>query len=224
MFEPRVKNLRRLEEKYVIPCESVPVEKGKILFYGPSNFTRWNPKWDNPRLEDEILMKDGTPACINHGFGGSCAEEQLYYYSRLVRPWEPRALVLSCFGNHAAYGYSSAEIFSLATRILEYARTDFPGIKLFFCDAYLALTMAEKKPGSYSSADEYSELVKHYCEKHPDTTLVQHWTHPGFFTEGGVGKAECIRPDIYVEDHKHFNPAGYLEYKKLFSEVLKDLL
>ena len=101
MFEPNVK-LNRFEENYVKRYESEPAPKGRILFYGPSNFTRWAPRWNNPRLEDEILMKDGSPACLNRAFGGSCVEEQLYYYPRLVRPCAPRALVLSAFGNHAS--------------------------------------------------------------------------------------------------------------------------
>ena len=71
MFEPRVP-LNRLE-KEVIAYEQQPVETGKILFYGSSGFTRWKPKYGMRPLEDEILGKDGTLACINHGFGSSTA-------------------------------------------------------------------------------------------------------------------------------------------------------
>ncbi len=224
MFEPRVPKLNWLEEKYIAKFEEGPIVKNKILFYGPSNFTRWKEKWGHPNLEEDILMRDGSQACVNHGFGTSCVEEQLYFYPRAVRPWEPRALVLSAYGNHAPYGYSVTEVFSIATRILEYARTDFPGIKLFFCDAYITRRLSEKGPAAASLTEEYNDLVRHYCEKHPDTTLVQHWTYPAFFTEGGVGKPECVRTELYVDDHVHFNLQGYAVYREFFKEYLKDLL
>ena len=223
MFEPNVK-LNRFEENYVKRYESEPAPKGRILFYGPSNFTRWAPRWNNPRLEDEILMKDGSPACLNRAFGGSCIEEQLYYYPRLVRPCAPRALVLSAYGNHASHGYTPADVFFLATRILEYARTDFPGIKLFFCDVPATLRASELRPGSVPAREDYNELVRYYCEKHEDTTFVQHWTWPGFFTEGGTGKPECVRPELFIDDHVHFNAEGYAVYRDFFYEYLKDLL
>ena len=60
-----------------------------ILFYGSSGFTHWSPKYGFRPLEEDIRMKDGSPAAVNHGFGGATVEEGLYYYHRMVKPWEP---------------------------------------------------------------------------------------------------------------------------------------
>ena len=59
MFGSRLR-VKRFEDR-VLAYESVPVETGKILFYGHSLFTRCSfitkAGVDNPRLVDEVRMK-----------------------------------------------------------------------------------------------------------------------------------------------------------------------
>ncbi len=225
MFEPRVPENRKLNwlRKCIEEFEAQPIVKGKILFYGSSSFTRWCPKWGMPRLEDDILMNDGSQACVNHGFGGSNMEEQLYFYPRAVRPWEPKAMVLTSFGNALPRGYTAAEIFAVSTRILEYARTDFPGIRLFFCNVHPNQHTKTETPGRRATELEFNELVAYYCSKHEDTTLVDQWNYPGFYEEGFAGDPEHIREELFVEDG-HQNQEGYKVYREFFMEYLKDLL
>ena len=224
MLQSRMKNLLRMEH-YITGFEAQPIVKNKILFYGDSCFTRWKTeKYGNPDLEDVIRMRDGSQAVVNHGFGGSTAEEQLYYYPRAVRPWEPRALVLHSFGNDIAYAYSAEEIVFLQTRILDYARTDFPGIRLFYCNVCPALEQREASKALRRLIKEYDELLEDYCAKHDDVTLVDHNTCPDFFEEGGMGQLEAIRTDLHIEDKVHFNPQGYAIYGEFFKKILADLL
>ena len=66
-------DLRSLEQE-IIAYEQAPIEKGKIMFYGHSLFTRWGaPEWGYRRMEDDIRRKDGSLAVINHGFHSQCA-------------------------------------------------------------------------------------------------------------------------------------------------------
>ena len=222
MLEPRVR-LTRSEES-IRTFEAGPIVKGKILFYGDSGFTRWKEKYETPNLEDVIRMKDGTQAVVNHGFGGSTAEEQLYYYPRAVRPWVPRALVLKAFGNDTDYAYSPAEILAIQTRMMDYARADFPGIRLFLCNAQPHVGHLSQGKSMRRMINEYNRLVKAYCELHDDVTLVDHNACPYLFEEGKTGDPEAIRKDFFVEDNVHYNAAGYEAYRKLFTEVLDDLL
>lgn len=134
MFDVRLPNLRWLEERGSMDSilNADPInEQGLILFYGSSSFTRWKPYWKHRPLEEDIRMKDGSRAAVNHGFGTSTSEELLYYYPRLVKPWNPRALVVYCHGNDLAAGYSAQEIMFLQSRLLEWARKDFPGIRFY---------------------------------------------------------------------------------------------
>ena len=117
-------NLRSLEGS-VVRYEQEPIQKGLIMFYGHSLFTRWgHPTWGFRRLEDDIRAKDGSLAVVNHGFGTSTTEERLYYYDRLVRPWEPRALVLANWGNDSMYGYDPDKSMHATAQLLAWARAD----------------------------------------------------------------------------------------------------
>ena len=80
-------------EKNIQEFEKEPLEKGQIVFYGPSNFTRWSTKWGMQPMREVLLGKSGAPCAVNRGFGSSNAELQLYYYPRMVRPLEPKVLV-----------------------------------------------------------------------------------------------------------------------------------
>ena len=222
MSEPKVP-LRRLEES-ILAFEEQPIVKGKILFYGSSTFTRWKERYHNPNLEDVIRMKDGSQACVNHGFGSCTAEEMLYYYPRAVRPWEPRALVLFSFGNDHGYGYSPAEVMDLLARVMEYARTDFPGIRLFLCNIRPSLSQLEKPPETRRAYAEYDRMAAEFCAAHGDVTFVDNYACTGFFEEGHAGEIERLRTDIFVKDRLHNNALGYEEYRKFFTEVLKELL
>ena len=76
-------------EKAVQAYEQEPIIKDQIVFYGPSNFTRWSAKWGMTPLREAVVGKSGAPCCVNRGFGSSCPEHQLYYYPRMVRPLAP---------------------------------------------------------------------------------------------------------------------------------------
>ena len=113
---------------------------------------------------------------------------------------------------------------SIETRILDYARADFPEIKLFLCNVRPTIGQLEEPVYKLRMVKEFNELVANYCAKHPDVTLVDHNACPYLFEEGRMGDPEGIRRDFFVEDKVHYNAAGYEAYRKFFTEILKDLL
>lgn len=226
MFDVKV-NINRLESS-VQAHEARGIDKGKIVFYGDSAFTRWDGKHDgNVDLEDVIRNKDGSKAVVNHGIGGSTSEELLYYYPRLIRAWEPKALVFQSYCNDRDCAYSAEEIMEIQSRIFEYARKDFPGIRIFVCDA----RPLKKHVGDlcwmtwYNHLKQYNELLYTYCDKHPDVTLLSHARNPIFFVdEEGVGDYNKARMDLFIDDEVHYNHEGYELYRGFFTEALADLL
>lgn len=223
----RVSNISRLESE-AKAYEVQPVERGKILFYGDSGFTRWSEQYGNQPLETEILGKDGSRALINHGLGGSTTDELLYYYPRMVKAWEPRALVYMTYVNDFYYGYSPTETMELQSRIFEYARRDIPGIRIYACDARpIIKSLGELVPWKafLRRTLEYNELLAEYCARHEDATMVCHIESPLFFENPqDVGDYEKVRKDIFIEDQVHFNQNGYTLYREFFHDVLKELL
>jgi len=218
-------------EKEIVKYEQEPIEKGKILFYGHSVFTRWgSPKWGYRRLDEDIRMKDGSLACVNHGFGTSTAEELLYYYHRMVRPWEPRALVIATYANDGMYGYDVEDIMRNIAKLCAWARTDFPGIRIFLMEDHprpngKGATIRDVWNSGKQRRERYHRLMRAYADSHEDTTMVELWNRPEFFeTPEDVGNFQKVRDDIFVDDKVHPNQAGYDILGKIFREVLDDLL
>ena len=218
-------------ENEILKYEQEPIEKGKILFYGHSMFTRWgSPKWGYRRLDEDIRMKDGSLACVNHGFGTSTSEELLYYYPRMVRPWEPRALVIATYGNDGMYGYDVEDIMRNVGKLCAWARTDFPGIRIFLCECLpnpkgKGATIRDIWNSSKQRRERYHRLLHAYADLHEDTTVVEFWNRPELFeTPEDVGNFQKTRDDIFVEDQVHPNQEGYDILGKIFREVLDELL
>ena len=218
-------------EDSIVKYEQEPIETGKILFYGHSVFTRWgSPKWGYRRLDEDIRMKDGSLACVNHGFGTSTAEELLYYYPRMVRPWAPRALVLATYANDGMYGYDVEDIMRNIGKICSWARTDFPGIKIFLMESHPTprgkdYTGRDEWNSGKQRRERYHQLLRLYASCHEDTKVVELWNRPEFFeTPEDVGNYKKVRHDIFVEDKVHPNQAGYDIFRKIFLEELDALL
>ena len=223
------KNLKALEDS-VVAYEQEPIEKGKILFYGHSLFTRWgNPKHGYRRLDEDIRMKDGSLAVVNHGFGTSTSEELLYYYPRLVRPWEPRALVIATLANDGMYGYDLQQTLNNLIKILHWARTDFPGIKLFIVEDHprpsFITSVPKKWNGALHKSQEYRDWIHYYAQTHDDTQVIELWNQPELFeTPEDVGDYTKVRTDIFVEDKVHPNQEGYDILGPIFRKALDELL
>ena len=197
-------------EKSVRQYEEQPAKKGQIVFYGPSNFTRWSTRFGMRPLEDDILGASGSKCAVNRGFGSSCSEHHLYYYPRMVRPLEPKVLVYSGSGNARAFDYTAEETWELAQRVLVYALTDFPDIRIYVMGANARRGETEETD-SFKKA--YNAKAQEFCRAHPNCI----YTDPREYEP-------LLRQDIYVEDGVHYTQEGYDLYGDFFRQVLRDEL
>lgn len=197
-------------EKKIFEYEEEPIVKGQIVFYGPSNFTRWAADRGNTPLREAVLGHSGNPCCINRGFGSSCTEHHLYYYPRMVRPLEPKVLVYAPgLGNATSFGYTKEEVWDLAQRVMAYAKADFPDLRIYLC----GLNLYRDRNKDITAAKEYDGWLRDYAENTPDCTYVDITNYEPMH-----------RDDIYDADGKHYNKLGYDLYAQFFCEVLKDEL
>ena len=205
-----------------------PSEEGMILMYGHSLFTRCGPmsgEWGNPNIEEHVLMKDGSRAIVNHGFGGSNVEDQLFYYSRLVRPWKPRALLLACGGNDLSIPYSAQDVMELQARIIQWAQADFPGIRIYCFNGTPSLNNKGLNNVSTRMRKEYNELLEAFCAVTENCVYVPMHKQAMFFENPeDIGDYDKIREDIFHEDQVHLNPVGYGLFMDFVRELLDDLL
>ena len=197
-------------EKAVLEYEKEEVQKGQIVFYGPSNFTRWSEKYGNVELRDVILGKSGARCAINRGFGSSCPEHQLYYYPRMVRPLEPSVLVYSCHGNETNFGYTLEESWELAQRVIVYTLTDFPNARVYLSSANRKVGLSES---DIARRREFNSWIREFADS----------TERCFYLDT-FEYEPLAREDIFIKDGVHFNPEGYAAYAEFFRNALKDEL
>ena len=213
-------------EKEIIAYEQEPIEKGKILFYGHSLFTRWgHPKWGYRRMDEDIRMKDGSLAVVNHGFGTSTSEELLYFYDRMVRPWKPRALVIATESNDIGFGYSVHDVMEILARIVQWAQADFPGIRVYCFTGAPTLKNKGQVNVSTRARKEYNELLEAFCAVTENCVYVPLHKQAMFYENPeDVGDFDKVREDIFHEDNTHLNPKGYAMFMDFVRELLDDLL
>ena len=195
-------------EKAVANYEKEPIEKGKIVFYGPSYFTRWSEKYGETPMREVLLGKSGAQCAINRGFGSSCSEHHLYFYPRMVRPLEPKVLVYANHGNSEHFGYTREETWELAQRVIMYTLTDFPEAHVYLMSAMPQRNMDEEH---IAKKREYNAWVQEFAEK----------TDRCFFLNA-FEYAPLRADDIFIEDGAHFNHKGYEAFAEFFKEALKD--
>lgn len=200
--------------------------RGRILFYGHSLFTRCTPNnaWGNPSMEDHVLGQNGERVVLNHGFGSSSADDLLYYYPRLVRPYAPRALVLCASNNDFGFGYSAYEVVDILARIVDWAKADFPEIKIV-CFSNCPVYKHVGKPSVFTrQRADYDRFLELMC-KEKDVGFVKLIDRPFFFENPeDAGDYDKLRHDLYSPDDTHFGPEGYLAFFGLVKEILADLL
>jgi hypothetical protein len=196
-------------EQAVQTYEKEPTVTDQIVFYGPSYFTRWAPKYGMRPLREDIVGAIGAPCVINRGFGSSCPEHQLYYYARLIHPLAPRVLVYHSHGNSASFGYTLEEEWELAQRVIVWTMTDFPDTRIYLVGVNPCKNMDE----AYGRTREtYNGWLRAFAETHENCFFIDPVTYP-----------PLLRQDIYT-DQVHFNQEGYDLFGEFFREALKDEL
>lgn len=225
MFGSRLE-VKRFEED-IKKYEARPVVTGKVLFYGHSLFTRCSFIFQEchpelPLLEQEVRKKDGSQAVVNHGFGSSSADDLLYYYDRMVRPYAPCALVMAVSDNDAGYGYSPAEIINIQARIIDWFQADFPDSPVY-CFTWNAYPKYKDGPNrSRVLREEYDQLLEGYCARKSGVTCVRLVDQPFYYEDpADVGDYDKIREDIFTHDRVHFTPEGYGYFMDFIREFLE---
>lgn len=221
MFDIRLP-IRRYENT-VAGYEAKGLDQGRIVFFGNSGFGAWNNVEGLAPMEEMILGKDGAPAVWNHGLSGSTTDDQLYYYHRLVRQYNPRALVMLSHANNMENGYNAQEMMMLLARICAWARADMPGIKIYLCDVRPLEGCRNNIPWR-GNVYLYNRMLDEYAAKYEDTVVLKHREDPRFFEEGFVGDFGHPRAEMFVEDLVHYNQQGFEIYADFFREKLEEVL
>lgn len=179
-------------------------------------------------MAEDLRLKDGSLGCINHGFGGSTSEDLLFYYPRLVRPYEPRALVIATGGNDTLHAIDLDQTLCNLFRLCHWAHTDFPGIPIYILEPTPGINMKKNKLPDRSHfgfhrKNYFCQAIKLYAQTHENIHVITMWDKPQFFTEGNVGNFREVRDELYVEDG-HMNQDGYDIFAQIMRQELDEIL
>jgi lysophospholipase L1-like esterase len=115
-------------------------------------------------------------------------------------------------------------------KLLHWARTDFPGIRLYLVEAHphpsqKNPSLPDKWNGNLHRKNRFNEMLAMYAQCHPDTKIITLWDKPGFFeTPEDVGNFRKVRDDLFAPDKVHLNQAGYDVLAPIIREALDDIL
>lgn len=207
-------NLPYYEEK-IKSYEAYSVENGKIILYGSSFFCNWG--YENARMQMQKASK-GRLCTVNHGFGGATADDLLYHYSRMIRPYKPKAILFRMGPNDIFHGFSAKEAWDISMRVLEWAKADFPDIRLGL------LCIFEYESSTFENRIkfmEYDNYAKEYALENDNVDFID---IKDFFYKDkkSIGTFTGFK-EIFKEDKLHLSEQGYLEFSEYFSKRLLDL-
>lgn len=206
-------NLHRYDDKIAV-LETSANASGEILLYGSSFFTNWS------KAKDQMLIaSNGKYHVLNHGFGGATVDELIYFYRKLVVPFNPKAVILRIGLNDIIKGFTAEETWNMAWRLMEFLRADYPEIKLILLCVFDYKSAKEEYKAAYA---EFNEYQKEYAG---GTENVWYLDINDFFYERteDIGTFQSFR-DVFQEDGLHLTSVAYVEFAEYLTSKLGDIL
>ena len=173
---------RNIVEKY-----DSRTRKGEIVFYGASNFRRW-----------EEMEEDMQPYTVqNHGFGGSTDAELLRSAWRLLYPYDPAIIVLQTASNDCARMYSRRSrlferVLSRKIRMLETFHQVLP-------NAYIVVISGVLMPGRR----QYDGIIKRINQAVKGYASQADYIYYVDAEDMTIDENGKHRKDLFVEDGVH---------------------
>ncbi len=179
--------------------EQTPAPEHGILFTGSSSIRLW-----------QTLAEDfpGQPV-INRGFGGSQISDLIAYFDRLVRPGQPRQIVVYSGTNDIHDGESAAQVLADWAMLCGMIERELPGTKI-------ALIAVAPNPARWEQREEqesFNAMAAAFCARN-GYDFIDVWT-PMLGEDGTPSR------DIYVDDQLHMNAAGYAMWREIVGAYLQ---
>ena len=191
-FENAIRNFEQLDQEN-------PPEPGAILFVGSSSFRGWHS-----------LEKDFPEyRVINRGFGGSELSDVLYFFDRVVVPYQPRQIFLYEGDNDVAAGKSPKQILADFQTFVGLVRQKLPGTPVVF----ISVKPSASRKQFIGTMDTTNQLIQKYCLSQNDLTYVDVF-HPM------LDQHDYPRSDIFGSDSLHMNAAGYNLWQSIIAPYL----
>lgn len=208
----------KTNEEYIKKVEATASNEGNVLLYGSSFFRRWGIE---RAREQWAATTDGALQIVNRGFGGATVDELLYYYNRMVRPCNPKGMVLRTGVNDIFHGLTAQECWFQTERLIEWARADYPGIRFVALKSFdtPAICAVAEHAGQLQ---RYNEIMEAYAA---DNDFIDVLDINEFFYKSAedVGTGKNFR-EFFLADGLHLTEEGYWEAAQYLAPKVQALL
>ncbi len=158
------------------------------VFIGSSSIRLWDLAHSFPEVD-----------ALNQGFGGSHLADSVAFFSRLVTPHSPRAIVLYAGDNDLSAGLSPQQVADDFRQFLNLVITEAPTCQKVI---FIAIKPSLARWHLRDRIQEANSLVAEICEESPVAVFADIWL-PTLDEQGEP------RGDLLQADGLHLNPVGY---------------
>lgn len=132
--------------------KSMP-EKGQFLFLGSSSIRRWDTAKAFPGIDS-----------INRGFGGSQTSDCIYFFERIVLPYEPAVIVFYEGDNDIGAGKPKEQVVKDFKTFAKLVRDKLPGTKI----VHIPIKPSIKRWALWPKMDFVNRKVQALAKKRKD--------------------------------------------------------
>ena len=199
------------KEREIVRKYDRRTRKKEIVFYGASNFRRW-----------EEMEEDMQPFVVqNHGFGGSTDAELLRSAGRLLYPYDPAIVVLQTASNDCARMMCREsrlfeKVLSRKIRMLETFRKALP-------NTYFVVVSGVLMPGR-RQYDGIIRRINQAVKGYASQTDNIYYVDAEAMTINEKGRH---RKEMFIEDGVHFTHEAHIQWadeyiKPVLDKVISD--
>jgi len=188
-FSVNAQNPFEAEVKKLVAKDSVVNHRKLILFTGSSSIRLWKS------LESDLAEYN----TLNRGFGGSTMSDLIYYFDKLILPYQAKQIFIYEGDNDLAAGKSPDQILQEADSLLTLIRTKY--------SKRVRVVFITPKPSvaRWKMKDDYvrfNAMLKQWASDKRRVEVADVWS--ALTDSNGV-----VLQDIFVEDNLHLNTKGY---------------
>lgn len=174
------------------------VAPGGILFLGSSSIRMWDLEKSFP----------GLPV-LNRGFGGSQIADSLFFFDRVVLPYQPSTIVFYAGDNDIARDKTvekvTADFKALAAKVWKH----FPETRILF----IGIKPSTARWNLYPEMKKVNEAIGQWSQSEKRVVLVD--VEKAMLGEDGLPRQEFLQ-----KDGLHMTEAGYAAWTKLVLPLL----
>lgn len=176
------------------------IKQGCVLFIGSSTFTRWN--------DTQKYFPDSE--VVNRAFGGSMMCDQIYYFDKVVKPFNPKQIVIyegdNDLNETTTTPLQFMEDVVCMSRLIHY---HYPQCRILL----VSIKPCPARIKSFAKYKEANHLMEKYASLYDYIDYVDVWNR--LVDKEGVPIAK-----YYMKDQIHITPEAYLFFKEAMEDKL----